>query len=113
MRVSLLNAEELRPFTWQMFIPTSLLLALALILWALPVPPAHAADQPLGVSVSSTPTVEQGLAAAGAVEDTLKACLARIPKGASDGQRMIAEQGCRRDEGDRKVSQTNPHRVSP
>lgn len=40
--------------------------------------------------------------AAGAVEDTLKACRARIPKDASIGQRMIAEQSCGRDESDRK-----------
>ncbi|WP_447969177.1 hypothetical protein [Nitrospira sp. M1] len=39
---------------------------------------------------------EQGLAqiADGSVADTLKACIARIPSGASDGQRMLAEQNC-------------------
>jgi hypothetical protein len=96
-----------------MFILTSMLVALAMVLWMMFVPLAHAADQPAGVSASSMSTVELGLAAAGAVEDTLKACLSRIPKEASDGQRMIAEQGCKRDEGDRKVSQTNPYRISP
>ena len=46
-------------------------------------------------------TIEPRIAA-GAVEDTLKACMARIPKDASIGQRMIAEQSCGRDERDRK-----------
>ena len=39
---------------------------------------------------------------AGAAEDTLPACRARIPKDASIGQLMIAEQSCWRDESDRK-----------
>lgn len=43
--------------------------------------------------------------ASGAVEDTLQACLARIPKDASGGQRMIAEHSCRRDDTDRKPYQ--------
>jgi hypothetical protein len=47
-------------------------------------------------------------AAAGAVEDTLQACMARIPKDASIGQRMIAEQSCRRDETERKPYEAIP-----
>ncbi len=43
--------------------------------------------------------------AAGAVEDSLQACLARIPKDATAGQRLIAEQSCQRDEGDRQPVQ--------
>jgi hypothetical protein len=35
--------------------------------------------------------------ASGAVDDTLEQCLARIPPEASVGQKMLAEQGCRRD----------------
>ncbi len=46
--------------------------------------------------------------ASGAAEDTLRACRARIPKDASIGQLMIAEQGCWRDEKDRKPVQTVP-----
>ncbi|WP_447973103.1 hypothetical protein [Nitrospira sp. Kam-Ns4a] len=41
-------------------------------------------------------------AASGTAGDTLDACLARIPKDASAGQRMIAEQSCQRDEAVRK-----------
>jgi len=40
--------------------------------------------------------------ASGAVEDTLNACLARIPKDASAGQKMLAEESCSRDQGARR-----------
>ena len=46
--------------------------------------------------------------AAGAAEDSLRACRARIPKDASIGQLMIAEQGCWRDENDRKPVEAVP-----
>ena len=46
--------------------------------------------------------------AAGAAEDTRKACLARIPTDASAGQRMLATQSCEQYEGTRKVSQDAP-----
>jgi hypothetical protein len=46
--------------------------------------------------------------AAGAAEDTLRACMARIPKDASIGQLMIAEQGCWRDENERRPVQAIP-----
>lgn len=46
--------------------------------------------------------------AVGAAEDTLRACMARIPKDASIGQVMIAEQGCWRDENDRNPIQSVP-----
>lgn len=48
--------------------------------------------------------------AAGAVGDTLQACQARIPADASAGQRMIAEQSCLRDQGDRKLIHAVPGR---
>ena len=56
---------------------------------------------------SSEKTFEQGDAttepktAAGSAEDSLQACIGRIPKDASIGQRMIAEQSCHRDESER------------
>ncbi|MEP7151871.1 MAG: hypothetical protein ABI856_09195 [Nitrospira sp.] len=46
--------------------------------------------------------------ALGAVEDTLKACLARIPKNGSIGQRMVAEASCERDEMERRPIETVP-----
>ncbi|TAJ08340.1 MAG: hypothetical protein EPO61_09545 [Nitrospirae bacterium] len=51
-----------------------------------------------------------GLVASGAVEDTLPACLARIPKDASAGQRMFAEESCKRDEAARASFQAVPGR---
>ena len=69
---------------------------------------AQAADrEPALVAPGSDTTTEPGMAA-GSVEDTLQACIARIPKDASIGQRMIAEQGCGRDENDRKPIQAIP-----
>ncbi len=49
-----------------------------------------------------------GEMAAGAAEDTLKACLARIPKIASAGQRMLAEQSCEQEAGIRRWLQAAP-----
>ena len=47
--------------------------------------------------------------ASGAVEDSLKACLARIPEKASVGQRMLAERTCQGEEGSRKTINNAPH----
>ncbi len=65
---------------------------------------AQAADRlPVTLAPGSDTTITtiEPRIAAGAVEDTLKACMARIPKDASIGQRMTAEQSCGRDERDR------------
>lgn len=56
-----------------------------------------------------TPTHKLEDVASGAVEDTLKACLARIPDMVSEGQRMLAEQTCRSQEVVRKTNQGPPH----
>lgn len=52
-------------------------------------------------------TSEEDLAV-GSAEDTLRACMARIPKDAGIGQLMIAEQSCWRDENERKPVQAVP-----
>lgn len=39
-----------------------------------------------------------GLASAGTQGDSLEACLARIPKDATEGQRLLAEESCQRDQ---------------
>jgi hypothetical protein len=77
--------------------------SLVLISW-LPALATQAADQPSGGSSPVVLTGEPAMMAAG-VEDTLKGCLARIPKGGSAGQRMLAKQSCKQDEGTRKASQ--------
>ncbi|MDH4083696.1 MAG: hypothetical protein OEV99_10075 [Nitrospira sp.] len=46
--------------------------------------------------------------ASGAAEDTLKTCMARIPRVASAGQRMLAEQSCKGEEDTRKAIQSAP-----
>ena len=69
--------------------------------------PAQAAEQPGGGSTVESAVATVPGVAAGAVEDTLQACMARIPKDASIGQRMMAEQGCWRDESDRKPFQSD------
>lgn len=96
-------------FAKNTFLVASLTLGAALA-WGLPVPPAQAAEQAPRVSPVGASTEGLGLTAPGAVEDTLKACLARIPKDASAGQRLIAEQSCGRDEQDRLPIQAVPGR---
>ena len=59
---------------------------------------AFAVDKALPAAV---PAKSNDAVAAGSVEDSLHACLARIPKDATAGQKMLAEQSCRRAEADR------------
>ena len=51
---------------------------------------------------------ELGLMASGAAEDTLKACMTRIPQHASAGQRMLAKQTCAGEEVTRSVIRSAP-----
>ena len=70
----------------------------------------------IGLAATSVQGVEPAMVApgsdadisAGAAEDSLQACRSRIPKDASIGQLMIAEQGCWRDENDRKPVEAVP-----
>lgn len=91
----------------QSFIHCAILSGAFTLLSGFLVSSAHAAS-----ASPNTPAVTAGgtALAAGSVEDSLKACLARIPKDATIGQRMVAEQGCQRDEGDRKLIQAVPGR---
>jgi hypothetical protein len=68
----------------------------------------QAADRQSQNGVQDPAAITEPNAAAGAVEDTLQACMARIPKDASIGQRMIAEQSCWRDENDRQPFRSAP-----
>ena len=65
------------------------------------------AIEPSTVVPGSEAATDQGLAA-GAAEDTLGACMARIPKEATIGQRMIAEQSCWRDQNHREPFDSVP-----
>ena len=59
-----------------------------------------------GAAVESSsmnrPNSSNSRIAAGVEEETLNTCLARIPQDATAGQRMLAEQTCRRDYGVRR-----------
>lgn len=86
----------------------------ALMMW-LPAMTAQAEDQPTQISaapVSTNAPSSQvgglGETASGAVEDTLKGCLSRIPKDASAGQRLIAEASSERGKADRTSINAEP-----
>jgi hypothetical protein len=68
-------------------------------------PPKPAEDRQLKGAVIVPPRDRFGDVSPGAAEDTLKACLARIPEHATVGQRMLAEQTCEREEVIRKTYQ--------
>ena len=70
--------------------------------------PVHAADLLVERAVGFAPLAERGVMASGAVEDTLKACMARIPAFASAGQRMLAEQSCASADEVRKTLRSAP-----
>lgn len=52
--------------------------------------------------VGTASTKSQDRVASGTQGDTLEACLARIPKDATAGQRMLAEESCKRDQANRR-----------
>ena len=81
--------------------------AMVVAAW-LSAPATQAADQRSTETTFFASTESLGIMASGAVEDSLKACLARIPKAASAGQRMIAEQGCGRDQDERQAMSDVP-----
>jgi hypothetical protein len=94
----------------QSFIHCAIVSGAFTLLSGILVSPTLAAGPSQDTSVPPTASAGGNALAAGSVEDSLKACLARIPNDATSGQRMIAEQGCQRDEGDRKPMQAVPGR---
>ncbi len=63
---------------------------------------------PSAPAAASAPHVVPGPVAAGSFGDTMQACLNRIPKGASAGQRMMAELSCERDQANRQAIEAVP-----
>lgn len=55
-----------------------------------------------GTTPEKTKTMNVDRVASGSVEDTLDACMARIPKDATAGQKMLADQSCSRDQAGRR-----------
>jgi hypothetical protein len=85
----------------QGFVKRSLLLSSVLLLASALSPlSSHAEEGQVQGAMMMTVPVPQ---VAGAVEDSLKACLARIPERASAGQRRLAERTCEGEEGTRKA----------
>jgi hypothetical protein len=95
------------PAIWMMVLLAALLIS--------PTPPTQAADSHVEGTMIFSPVEEltvplRGVAvmAPGSAEDTLKACIARIPEFASVGQRMLAEQSCASEEETRKAIRSAP-----
>jgi hypothetical protein len=59
-------------------------------------------EGPVGSSLLTTDTKTRNRLASGSVEDSLDACIARIPQDASAGQRMLAAESCKRDQGNQR-----------
>lgn len=83
--------------------------SLALIPW-IGTPSADAARKAPKASAPPTQSEGRSIVASGSVEDSQSACLARIPKVATAGQRMIAEDSCKRDQESRQSFQDAPGR---
>ena len=80
-----------------------------------PTLPAYAEDSHVTGTMVLSPTEEPGaqkgnlsVLASGAVEDSLKTCMARIPNLASDGQYLLAKQSCVGEEQMRTESRSAP-----
>jgi hypothetical protein len=89
-------------------IKLTVFLASLVLMTGLPSQSTQAAAQSLEGAIIVPLPGEPGVVAAGAVEDTLLACLARIPTDASVGQRMLAEQSCQEDEATRTKTEAAP-----
>ncbi|MBP6261619.1 MAG: hypothetical protein KA426_00100 [Nitrospira sp.] len=60
-------------------------------------------DEALRQSIAGNATAKSGnRVAAGTAGDSLEACMARIPKDGSVGQRMLAEESCKRDQANQR-----------
>ena len=68
----------------------------------------YAEDKSSKQPTSRGPNEDLNTMAANAIDDTLKACLARIPQLATPGQRLLAEQNCRGEEKARQATQATP-----
>lgn len=90
--------------------PTAVVLTVGLlaVLSIQSVQTAQAVDPLVKGTIDRAPAGKGSALASGAAEDTQKACVARIPKAASVGQRMLAEQSCAGEERTRNTIQSSP-----
>ncbi|MDO9116322.1 MAG: hypothetical protein Q7U39_00070 [Nitrospira sp.] len=89
----------------QLFVKQLVLTGCLVMSAIVPTGEGQAADPRTTSSAAPLATGEMNVMASGSVEDTLKLCLARIPKDASAGQRLLAEQSCQGAERTRSTSQ--------
>lgn len=98
--------------TYRMIIRTVLVVSLAVLplsAWVV-APSALAAGKAPTSSAPSAQSEGRSLVASGAVEDSQQACLTRIPKDATAGQRLVAVESCKRDQTSRQSIQDVPGR---
>jgi len=88
------------------FIYPALLFSIMLVAIGSVMPSAMAGDTVSATPAAAVAAPVGGPVSAGTIEDSLSACLARIPKDATQGQRMIAEQSCQRAEVERQPAYT-------
>ncbi len=69
----------------------------------------HAAEQAGRETTNPTSKEDLNTVAAGSRDDTLENCLKRIPKIATTGQRLLAEQNCQAEQKTRESEQVAPH----
>lgn len=91
-------------------IARTLLIASLALMFGIATPSTDAAGKSPKASAPPTKSDGRSTVAAGAVEDSQEGCLARIPKKATAGQRMLAEQSCKRDQESRQPTQDAPGR---
>ena len=99
------NLEELKKENTPMqthAIATHIIIVASLALMPLiAAPSAEAAGKKPTASAPPTQSEGRTTVASGAVEDSQAACLKRIPQNATAGQRMLAEDSCKRDQSSR------------
>ena len=79
-------------------IARTFLIALRALMPLIAAPSAEAAGKKPTASAPPTQSEGRTTVASGAVEDSQAACLKRIPQNATAGQRMLAEDSCKRDQ---------------
>lgn len=91
------------------FIRSAVVLGVLALIACLPAVATQAEEQPtqlaaqsLSGSLSAADADGLNEKASGAVEDTLAACLSRIPTDSSAGQTLIAKESCQRDKAERQ-----------
>lgn len=84
------------------------LVSLLMLIASWSIPSVSAAEQPVKETTQRPSTEDLNTVAANSVDDTLKACLARIPAVATTGQHLLAEQNCQGEERARLEAQATP-----